>query len=236
MIKISLRIAFLLLILFTSVCNANAQKTKSKSLNNIKNQKSASSISVVDSLYFESIIKMYGDNLPFFIDSLSKTPRFYNVLKRKKLTDSVEFAASKFKAYYPLQYYGYTNDFENIFTEQQEKELDSIISTFKKETANEIAIVTFDSAKTNAKEFDGYVNSLLNYWGVGKQDKKNGILIGISKSLRMIRISNGFGIKKNLSDDETKKIIDTIIIPEFKNKNFYNGTRLGILALMEKIK
>ena len=42
---------------------------------------------------------------------------------------------------------------------------------------------------------------------------------GISIDLRKIRVSKGYGIEKELSDRETKKIIYEIVIPEFKKGN-----------------
>ena len=43
-----------------------------------------------------------------------------------------------------------------------------------------------------------------------KSRKKNGILIGISKGYRKIRIQNENGIEKIITDEETKSIIETI--------------------------
>ena len=71
---------------------------------------------------------------------------------------------------------------------------------------------------------------------VGKKVENNGILIGIRKSLRKIRISNGNGIEKKITDGETKKIIDSIIIPEFKKGKYFDGTLQGMLAMIGKIK
>jgi uncharacterized protein len=68
-----------------------------------------------------------------------------------------------------------------------------------------------------------------------KKEKNNGILILISTGHRRIRISNGYGIEKILSDTETKEIIDTIILPEFRNGEYFNGTKKGIIALKDKL-
>jgi len=131
---------------------------------------------------------------------------------------------------------GYINDFENIFTDRQEKILDSLVRVFEKQTTIEIAIVTLDSSVTNKEEFDDYTLRLANYWGVGKKDKDNGILIGISSSLRKIRIQNGYGIENILTNEETKQIIDNYFIPNFKTGDFFEGTMQGTVKLMEKLK
>ena len=47
-------------------------------------------------------------------------------------------------------------------------------------------------------------------------------------SNRTIRISSGLGTQEILSDSFLKEVIDEIIIPEFKQENFYMGIKLGI--------
>lgn len=74
-----------------------------------------------------------------------------------------------------------------------------------------------------------------NSWGVGKKEEKNGIIIGISSSLKKIRITNGYGIESKLSDTETKKIIDEVMIPAFKQAHFFEGLQKGLLSLIEKL-
>ena len=131
---------------------------------------------------------------------------------------------------------GYVNDYENIFSDNQEIILDSLIKAFEKQTTIEIAIVTLDSSQTTAKEFKDLTLKIANKWGVGKKDKDNGILIGLSSSLRTIRIQNGYGIEKVLTDEDTKKIIDIYCIPQFKKGEYFEGTRQCILALIDKLK
>lgn len=130
----------------------------------------------------------------------------------------------------------WVNDFEHVFSRQEKQELDSTIAAFEKETTVEIAIVTFDSSRLKQRSFDRFVNDLLNQWGVGKKKIINGILIGICVDIRQIRISNGYGIEKKLSDYETKKIIDKIMIPEFRQGKMFEGVKAGLAALMIRVR
>jgi uncharacterized protein len=151
--------------------------------------------------------------------------------------DSVDIHASsnKIAENIPKQI-GYVNDFEKIFTVNQEKILDSLTNAFEKQTTIEIVIVTLDSSQTTVAEFEDLTLKIAKKWGVGKKDKNNGILIGLSSSLRTIRIQNGYGIEKVLTDEETKKIIDIYCIPQFKKGEHFEGTRQCILALIDKLK
>jgi uncharacterized protein len=128
---------------------------------------------------------------------------------------------------------GWVNDFENIFTDDQKRTLDSLISEFEKRTTTEISIITIPTSATNRERFDELTLFIANEWGVGKKGKNNGILIGISKGHRTIRINNGFGIEKLITDNQTKQIIDQIIIPSFKMNDFYKGVFNGIQEIKQ---
>ena len=128
---------------------------------------------------------------------------------------------------------GWVNDFERLFIGEEIQVLDSIIRAYKSQTSIEIAIVTLDTSFTSAEEFDDYTLKIANSWGVGELKRDNGILIAISKSHRKMRIHNGYGIEKLISDPETKEIIDRYFIPAFKKGDYYSGTLKGIKKLIE---
>lgn len=60
-------------------------------------------------------------------------------------------------------------------------------------------------------------------WGIGQANEDNGILILMAKDDRDIDISTGYGIEYRLTDIEAERIINRVIIPEFKKGNFYEG-------------
>jgi uncharacterized protein len=189
-----------------------------------------------DTAFLNQLAKIYGDSVKIIVDSLLKDTAFLNSIGRNSLWDCGEFVSSAYKIHFPIKSLGSTSDYEHIFTSDQISELDSIISKFEKETTNEIAIVTIDSSWTTKERFDSLVLTIANDWGVGKKGINNGLVIGISTGLRKIRISNGYGIEAKLTDAETKKIIDDIILPEFKKGNYFIGTKNGLLALMLKVR
>lgn len=127
---------------------------------------------------------------------------------------------------------GYVNDFENLFSGTEEQILDSLIGDFEKRTTIQIALITFDSTMTTADSLDIMTLRIANAWGVGQKEKNNGVVIGISRAYRKMRIQNGYGIEKILTDSETKEIIDTAFIPGFRNANYFDGTLTGLKGLM----
>lgn len=131
---------------------------------------------------------------------------------------------------------GFVNDFEDIFSTKEERLLIKKIKKMNKESDVQIVLVSIDSTMTNKESFDEFTLSLGQTWGVGEKDKNNGILIGISRSMRIIRIQNGLGIEKIITNAETKMVVDEYFIPDYKKEKYYDGTVRGITELIKLIK
>ena len=130
---------------------------------------------------------------------------------------------------------GFINDFEHLFTPGQIDTLDNLLHDYEQRTTIEIAVLTADSSLTMSGNFDFFVLKTMSAWRVGKKESDNGILIGISRSFRKIRIQNGSGIEKVLHNADTKKIIDESFIPFFKRGQYYEGLLNGLKTLMQRL-
>ena len=126
-------------------------------------------------------------------------------------------------------------DYEHIFTDKETQKLDSIIHMSWENAIADIAIVTIDERHTDKEHFDQYVYNNLTGYAQGEYGKDNGIVIAISKQFRQMRIQNGYGIVKRMSDEATKEIIEEYFIPEFKNGNYFEGTWNGIHAIISHV-
>ena len=131
---------------------------------------------------------------------------------------------------------GYVNDYEGLFSKTQITNLDSLIKDFESKTTIQIVIISIDTTMVTRDSFDEFTLRILKTWGVGQKGKNNGVLIGISAGYGIMRIQNGYGIEKILSNNETKQIIESAFLPSFKEGEMYNGTLRGLKALMEKLK
>jgi len=134
-----------------------------------------------------------------------------------------------------VQPQGYVTDFEALLSQSETWELDSLIQDFEQRTTIQIAIVTLNEIHCNKTDFDDYTLRLADAWGVGQKDKNNGVTIAISKQFRQMRIHNGNGIVKILSNEATKQIIDDYFIPKFKEGNYFEGAKNGLLVLMQTL-
>jgi uncharacterized protein len=125
----------------------------------------------------------------------------------------------------------WVTDMAGILDAPTEAKLNSIISQLERQNGTEIAVVTVPETAPSAspKEF---ATTLFNYWGIGKKGKNNGVLFLISKGDRRVEIETGYGIQAILPNAQVGNIIDTQILPRFKQGDFKGGTLAGTKALI----
>jgi len=126
----------------------------------------------------------------------------------------------------------YVFDKEDLFTDTQEEELQNMIMIHESETSNEIAIVTTPDwgDEENALFFS------VNFYDthrIGKEKKNNGLVMVISKQQRETRITTGYGTEEVLKDEIAKNIIDSVMIPRFKEDRYFEGVKNGAQAVID---
>lgn len=125
-------------------------------------------------------------------------------------------------------------DKAQILSQNEEKNLSSILEEHEKESSNQIVIVTINSL--DGYDIADYGYQLGRYWGIGQKDKNNGVLLIVSMTEKKIRIEVGYGLEGVLSDKTAHEIINYIIKPKFKQGDFYNGIYSGTNTIIKAIK
>lgn len=129
---------------------------------------------------------------------------------------------------------GFVNDFEDIFTKEQNAFLTNLLKYYQETSNREITIITIEFIPEKT-DFMQYAIGLANNWKVGENNNGNGLTIVLSKTLRKIRISTTTKTQYYyLSDKLCQKVVDEIMIPEFKKEKYYDGLLLGLNELIKK--
>lgn len=126
-------------------------------------------------------------------------------------------------------------DLSNLFATQEKDSLTKRILDYEKATTNQIAIATFDSIPKNTTNLR-YATDLAQKWGIGRAETNNGLLILISRYDREMSIATGLGTEKILTNLICNKIIDSTIIPHFKESEYYEGVNIGLDSIIAKWK
>ncbi|HEU5114413.1 MAG TPA: TPM domain-containing protein [Candidatus Paceibacterota bacterium] len=116
---------------------------------------------------------------------------------------------------------GFVNDFANVIPAAQRTALESKLSIFEKTTGNEIAVATVPSL--GGDTVDNFAVKLFEDWGIGKKGADNGILILVAPNDREARIEVGYGLEPTVTDADASIIIRTVMLPAFKNGDYYAG-------------
>jgi uncharacterized protein len=165
---------------------------------------------------------------------------FYNSCDSKSEIKLENNQNSKFitnKKSYPYpKSIGYVNDFVGILDSQEKEILNLKLRKYNQKTSNQIAIIIINESYLTKENFDEFSFKLSNFWGVGTKEKNNGLTITCSPKLRKIRINTGRGTEEILTDEICKEVLNSIIIPELKNENYYKAINSGIDSFILKWK
>lgn len=113
------------------------------------------------------------------------------------------------------------NDFAEIISETNRQRLEDKLVAYDDSTSTQICIVTVNNIGDYSIE--DYAARLGRKWGIGQKDKNNGILILIAKENRKVDIEIGYGLESYVTDYDSKHIIDELMVPAFKQSNYYQG-------------
>ena len=118
-----------------------------------------------------------------------------------------------------------SSQFPEFLSAQEQNNLNFKLSNFARETSNQIVVLVIDSF--SGMEVNDFATQLFNKWGIGQDDKNNGLLLLIKPTVeeggRKIYISVGYGLESAVPDLMANRVIDEVISPSFKAANFYAG-------------
>ena len=92
-------------------------------------------------------------------------------------------------------------------------------------------MVTVRDTASEASPKD-FATALFNHWGIGKAEADNGVLWLHSVGDRRVEIETGYGVEGILPDARVGRIIDDVVIPDFRRDDFDGGTLAGVEALI----
>lgn len=124
-------------------------------------------------------------------------------------------------------------DEAGLINEGDQEQLRAVCDKLLTEERVPIIIVTIKSlANYGARglTIDAYARSLFDTWGIGLGEYNYGILLLISQEDRKARIEMGESWA-HARDADAQRIMDGIIIPNFKAGNFSSGILEGVRAL-----
>jgi uncharacterized protein len=114
------------------------------------------------------------------------------------------------------------------------------IETLNQQINNSRAIKDYQFGVLIIQSLEGqaledYSIKVARAWGIGEQDKSNGVLLLVVMDDRKLRIEVGRGLEGDLTDAESGRIIRNTITPAFKKGDYYSGISLGIQNIAAQV-
>ena len=108
-----------------------------------------------------------------------------------------------------------------LLNAQEEQLLNQKLVRYSDSTSTQIVVLIMD--KTNGDNHLRFGTDIAQSWGIGQKGKDNGILVLITLEERKTSIITGKGVEYLLTDALSKRIIEQIIIPNFKNQQYFTA-------------
>ncbi len=112
-----------------------------------------------------------------------------------------------------------------LLTDSQKISLENKLVRYSDSTSTQIVVAII--ASTKGENINYLAANWGEKWGIGQAKEDNGILFLLAKDDRKIAIQVGKGVEYLVTDFLSKRIIERVIIPEFKKGDYYSGLDLG---------
>lgn len=131
----------------------------------------------------------------------------------------------------PLQ--ALVTDLTATLTPEQRAGLESRLRAFEARKGSQLAVLIVPTTQPEAVE--PYAMRVVEQWKLGRKKVDDGVLLLVAKNDRTVRIEVGYGLEGVLSDVITHRIINEIIVPRFKQGDFFGGIEGSVEQMIRLI-
>ena len=128
---------------------------------------------------------------------------------------------------------GYVNDVAGIISASDRNAIANLIESLEQKTTAQIAVVTLKT--TRPESVQQYSVRLFDQWKIGQKGKDNGVLLLVAVEDREAWITTGYGLEGALPDVIASKIVRDIMVPFFKEGQYSEGIRQGVIAVVSLV-
>ena len=111
--------------------------------------------------------------------------------------------------------------------------LNQTIRAFEARKGSQVAVLVVPT--TDGESIEQFSLRVAEAWKIGRKKIDDGVLLVIAKNDRKLRIEVGYGLEGALTDVTSKRIIDEIITPRFRNGDFGGGISAGVDRILRVV-
>lgn len=133
----------------------------------------------------------------------------------------------------PIEQQTSVYDYAKLFSEQEFLELRNKLVQYSDFTSTQMVVITIDDLK--GEDIGILAPKWGQAWGIGQEKEDNGLLVLIAKNDRKVWIAPGYGIEEILTAGQSGQIIRSVMVPNFKNGNYYKGVNDALDIIKEML-
>lgn len=131
---------------------------------------------------------------------------------------------------YPQRPDGPVLDLADIFPAADETAFSQRLTDYWAKSGNAVVVVSVETLE--GQSIEEYAGGLFREWGIGDSNTDRGLLVLVAPNERKVRIEVGCGLEGVISDALASEIIQTKMIPDYRNGRLEAGTIAGVDALI----
>lgn len=121
------------------------------------------------------------------------------------------------------------NDLSGTLTSAQIENLEAKLNRLEREKGSQIFVLIVPTSAP--EELSQFSIRVAEEWKAGRKGIDDGVILIVARSDRALRIEVGRGLEGAIPDVLAKRIIEQIILPQFRAGDFYAGIEKGINAI-----
>ncbi|HJY79393.1 MAG TPA: YgcG family protein, partial [Burkholderiales bacterium] len=128
---------------------------------------------------------------------------------------------------------GRVTDLTATLKPEQAVSLEQLLRSFEARKGSQIAVLIVPT--TAPETIEQYSLRVAEQWKIGRKKIDDGAILVVAKNDRALRIEVGYGLEGALNDATANRIIREVIVPRFREGDFYGGINAGIDRMIRVI-
>lgn len=124
-------------------------------------------------------------------------------------------------------------DETGTLTSEQKTAVEQTLKAFETRKGTQISVLIVPT--TEPESIEQYSMRVVEQWKLGRENVDDGVLLIVAKNDHAVRIEVGYGLEGILTDATSNRIIDDVIVPRFRDGDFYGGISAGTDSIMRVV-
>jgi len=128
---------------------------------------------------------------------------------------------------------GRVNDYADMISPSAEAAITQKLEQLEASDSTQVVVLTVPSLE--GEDLEGFSIRVAEAWKIGTAQNDNGAILLVARDDRAVRIEVGYGLEGRLTDLLAGRIVDQIVVPNFKAGRFDEGFTLAVDAIIATV-